>query len=107
MKTRLLLRACLTGLLLLLVTLPAAAYIGLCCAKCGGNMPMNILGGGIPETHEFRFKISPMYMRMDGLRDGTSNVSTGDILGMPVCQRATWLGVTEKYPGGCRDAFME
>ena len=47
-------------------------------------MPMNILGGGIPETHEFRFKISPMYMRMDGLRDGTSNVSTGDILGIPV-----------------------
>jgi len=62
----------------------AAAYSGLCCAKCGGNMPMNILGGGIPETHEFRFKISPMYMRMDGLRDGTSNVSTGDILGIPV-----------------------
>jgi hypothetical protein len=84
MKNRHLLRACVTGLLLLTVTLPAAAYIGLCCAKCGGNMPMNILGGGIPETHEFRFKISPMYMRMDGLRDGTSNVHAKDILGMPV-----------------------
>jgi hypothetical protein len=84
MKNHLLLRTGLTGLLLLIVASPASAYIGLCCAKCGGNMPMNILGGGIPETHEFRFKISPMYMRMDGLRDGTDNVHPGDILGMPI-----------------------
>ena len=84
MKNHPLLRTGLTGLLLLIVTSPASAYIGLCCAKCGGNMPMNILGGGIPETHEFRLKISPMYMRMDGLRDGTSNVHETDILGMPV-----------------------
>jgi len=84
MKNKHLLRTGLAGLLLLIVALPASAYIGLCCAKCGGNMPMNILGGGIPETNEFRFKISPMYMRMDGLRDGTSNVHANDILGMPV-----------------------
>jgi hypothetical protein len=68
----------------LLVTSPAYAYIGLCCGKCGGNMPMNIPGGGIPETHEFRFKLSPMYMKMDGLRDGTDSIDADDILGMPV-----------------------
>lgn len=62
----------------------ADAYIGLCCAKCGGNMPMNILGGGIPETHEFRFKIQPMFMRMQGLRSGASNVDGNSLLGMPV-----------------------
>lgn len=78
-----LLRAGLAGLLLI-VTLPASAYVGLCCAKCGGNMPMNILGGGIPETSEWRFKISPMFMHMDGLRDGTDDVDVDDILGMPM-----------------------
>ena len=55
------------------------AYIGLCCAHCGGNMPLNIMGGGIPETHEYRFKISEMYMSMDGLRDGTDEKSTSDL----------------------------
>ncbi len=74
----------LTGLLLIAFATQASAYVGLCCAKCGGNMPMNILGGGIPETHEFRFKISPMFMRMDGLRDGTSSVGPADILGDPM-----------------------
>ena len=54
------------------------SYIGLCCAHCGGNMPLNIPGGGIPETHEFRFKISEMFMRMDSLRDGTDNKKTKD-----------------------------
>jgi len=83
MKKHFLLRAGLAGLLLV-VTLPASAYVGLCCAKCGGNMPMNILGGGIPETYEWRFKISPMFMHMDGLRDGTSEVDIDDILGMPM-----------------------
>ncbi|MGD2138229.1 MAG: transporter [Gammaproteobacteria bacterium] len=68
----------------LLLSGRAAAYVGLCCGKCGGNMPMNIPGGGIPETHEFRFKLSPMYMRMDGLRDGTRSVDVDDILGMPL-----------------------
>ncbi|MFQ5559891.1 MAG: transporter [Nitrospinota bacterium] len=61
----------------------ALAYIGLCCAKCGGNMPLNILGAGVPETHEFRFKLSPVYMKMDGLLDGTKNVGSSDLLGMP------------------------
>jgi hypothetical protein len=60
------------------------AYVGLCCGKCGGNMPMNIPGGGVPETHEFRFKVSTMLMNMDGLRNGTDNVEVNDILGMPV-----------------------
>ncbi|MBT4259701.1 MAG: transporter, partial [Nitrospina sp.] len=56
----------------------AAAYIGLCCAHCGGNMPLNIMGGGIPETHEYRFKISEMFMRMEGLRDGTDEKKPAD-----------------------------
>ena len=69
---------------ILLSPVNAHAYIGLCCAKCGGNMPMNILGGGIPETHEFRFKIQPAFMRMQGLRSGASNVDGNSLLGMPV-----------------------
>ena len=69
------------------------AYIGLCCGKCGGNMPMNIPGGGIPETHEFRFKISPVLMHMGGLRQGTHHVAAATLLGMP-----TMMGVaTGKY----------
>jgi len=59
----------------------AGAYVGLCCGKCGGNMPMNIPGAGVPETHEFRFKISPMIMSMNGLRDGTDSVSSDSLLG--------------------------
>ena len=62
----------------------AQAYVGLCCGKCGGNMPMNIPGGGVPETHEYRVKISPMFMRMGGLRDGTNNIDPDSLLGMPV-----------------------
>ena len=61
----------------------AEAFVGLCCGKCGGNMPMNIPGGGIPETHEFRFKIQPVIMRMSGLQRGTSNVATSTVLGAP------------------------
>jgi len=76
-------------IILALAMLPGAstaahAYIGLCCGKCGGNMPMNIPGGGIPETHEFRFKIQPTIMHMSGLRRGTSNVDANSVLGMPV-----------------------
>lgn len=64
---------------------PAAAfaYIGLCCAKCGGNMPMNIPGGGVPATHEFRFKVQPVHMRMEGLRNGTTTIDPNSLLGMP------------------------
>ncbi len=61
----------------------AAAYVGLCCGKCGGNMPMNIPGGGVPETYEFRVKLSPMRMHMEGLRDGTDSIDTDSLLGMP------------------------
>ncbi len=63
---------------------PVNAYVGLCCGKCGGNMPMNIPGGGVPETHEFRFKLSPMFMRMEGLDDGGNHVRRKDLLGMPL-----------------------
>jgi len=65
-------------LLILISAGNAAAYVGLCCAHCGGNMPLNIPGGGIPETHEYRFKVSRMYMHMDGLRDGTDEKKTSD-----------------------------
>jgi hypothetical protein len=68
---------------LLIFQQSAYAYVGLCCGKCGGNMPMNIPGGGVPETHEFRFKVSASTMHMDGLRNGTDSVSTSSLLGMP------------------------
>jgi outer membrane putative beta-barrel porin/alpha-amylase len=68
----------------LLIFVPLSqAYIGLCCAHCGGNMPLNITGGGIPETHEFRFKASQMFMAMGALRDGTKDIDNADILGAP------------------------
>lgn len=35
-----------TFFLWLLAGSPAQAYIGLCCTHCGGNMPLNIFGGG-------------------------------------------------------------
>ncbi len=73
----------LAGLLAMLVSVSAQAYIGLCCGKCGGNMPMNIPGGGIPETYEYRVKISPALMHMEGLRNGTDSVNPDDLLGMP------------------------
>jgi len=47
-------------------------------------MPMNIPGGGVPETHEFRVKISPVVMHMEGLVDDTNKVAVSDVLGMPV-----------------------
>lgn len=47
-------------------------------------MPMNIPGGGIPETYEFRIKIQPMLMRMDGLRASAHDVDPASLLGMPV-----------------------
>ncbi len=73
----------LTAFFVLSYPIYAHAFIGLCCGKCGGNMPMNIPGGGCPETHEFRFKLSPLFMKMDGLRNGTDSVEPGSILGMP------------------------
>ncbi|RMH19588.1 MAG: hypothetical protein D6698_05575 [Gammaproteobacteria bacterium] len=68
---------------LLFFSLPSQAYVGLCCAKCGGNMPMNIPGGGIPETKEFRLKVSPMFMNMDGLKSGNREIDGNSLLGMP------------------------
>ncbi len=62
---------------------PAQAYIGLCCTHCGGNMPLNIFGGGIPETHEFRVKLSQMFMQMGPLRNGTTDLVTNSLLGVP------------------------
>ncbi|GAX62701.1 hypothetical protein SCALIN_C38_0064 [Candidatus Scalindua japonica] len=55
-------------------------FLGLCCGKCGGNMPLNIPGGGTPEPHEFRIKVNLSYGRMVGMRRGTSNRSTKDTL---------------------------
>ncbi len=66
------------------IATPASAFVGLCCAKCGGNMPMNIPGAGVPETHEFRIKGSFSFMRMGGLRDGTDSLDADALLGMPV-----------------------
>jgi hypothetical protein len=38
-------------------------------------MAMNILGGGIPETHEFRFRISPMMQAMTGEKGFTMQIA--------------------------------
>ena len=51
-------------------------FLGLCCGKCGGNMPLNIPGAGTPEPHEFRIKVNFSWGKMVGLRRGTSNRST-------------------------------
>lgn len=69
------------SLFMLLWVSSAQAYIGLCCAHCGGNMPLNLTGGGIPEPKEFRFKISQMIMEMGPLRDGTDDISNDDLNG--------------------------
>ena len=63
---------------------PAQAYVGLCCGKCGGNMPLNIMGAGVPETKEFRFKVSPLFMSMKGLADDGASINADNLLGMPV-----------------------
>ena len=55
-------------------------FLGLCCGKCGGNMPLNIPGGGTPEPHELRIKTNLSWMRMVGLRRGTSSRSVSDAL---------------------------
>ena len=69
-------------LAVLILSSNALAYIGLCCAHCGGNMPLNIMGGGVPETHEFRFKLSQGFMRMGPIKDGTDDVDSMKLLGM-------------------------
>lgn len=56
------------------------AYLGLCCAHCGGNMPLNIPGAGIPEPKEFRFKLSQMVMQMGPLRNGTTDLTEDAVL---------------------------
>ncbi len=72
-----------SNLVVLIWVTAAQAYVGLCCAHCGGNMPLNIFGGGIPETHEYRFKISQMFMEMGPLRDGTSDILSTTLIGAP------------------------
>ncbi|VAV82593.1 hypothetical protein MNBD_DELTA01-108 [hydrothermal vent metagenome] len=68
--------------LALVLTIPAAAeaYVGICCAKCGGNMPLNIPGGGVPATYELRVKLSPAFMRMEGMRGGTDSVNENSLI---------------------------
>ncbi len=56
-------------------------FLGLCCGKCGGNMPLNIPGAGTPEPHELRVKFNLSWGKMVGLRRGTSNRSTSDAHG--------------------------
>ena len=70
-----------TAVFICLIPIAAQAYMGLCCAKCGGNMPLNIVGGGVPETRELRLKLQPSFMKMDGLRDGTGSAGEGALLG--------------------------
>ncbi len=53
-------------------------FLGLCCGKCGGNMPLNIPGAGTPEPHEFRIKVNLSWGKMVGMRRGTSNRSISD-----------------------------
>ena len=55
-------------------------FLGLCCGKCGGNMPLNIPGAGTPEPHELRIKTNLSWGKMVGLRKGTSSRSTNDAL---------------------------
>lgn len=55
------------------------SYTGLCCAKCGGNMPMNIPAGGVPETYEFRLMPMFSFMYMQGLRKGLNKISPQDV----------------------------
>ena len=73
----------LTALTLALPATSAQAYVGLCCGKCGGNMPLNIMGAGVPETKEFRFKVSPMTMHMEDLSDGGDSIDGDTLLGNP------------------------
>ncbi|MFQ5480155.1 MAG: transporter [Thermodesulfobacteriota bacterium] len=98
------------------------AFMGLCCSKCGGNMPMNIAGGGVPETHEFRFKVSPEFMKMEGLLDGTDEIQPQSLTGMPAmgkfmaAQRemnmtmlnaAAGYSFTERFFGGAMFMWMK
>jgi len=53
-------------------------FLGLCCGKCGGNMPLNIPGSGVPEPHEFRIKTNFSWGRMEGLKEGTRRLSNND-----------------------------
>lgn len=62
---------------------PIQADTGLCCLHCGGNMPLNIMGAGIPEIHEFRLKIKPMHMSMRGLQSGYGELSNEQVLSLP------------------------
>ena len=76
-------------------------YLGLCCSKCGGNMPLNIPGGGVPETHEWRLKLSGTYMNMPRLRDGTNSVSTSealqDFMAVPTEMNMTMTSLSVAY----------
>lgn len=72
-----------TGALLLLPGSRVSACVGLCCARCDGNMPGKILGGGMLRTYEFRFTISPALLHMEALRDGTSDLDATSIPDVP------------------------
>ncbi len=79
-------------------------YIGLCCGKCGGNMPLNIPGGGVAETHEWRLKAGSSYMHMPGLRDGRHSLATNKALDsymmVPTSMDMTMTNVSVGYSLG-------
>lgn len=72
-------------LIILMVTFMFASNskAGLSCVHCGENMPLNIMGAGIPEPKEFRFKMSGSYMSMEGLTQDGDSIRAEEILGMP------------------------
>jgi len=69
--------------LFMLVPVLTYGYVGISCGHCGGNMPLNIMGAGVAETEEFRFKLGYSLMSMDGLKHGNDNVTETSLLGMP------------------------
>lgn len=56
----------------------AGAYVGLCCGKCGGNMPLAFPGSGVPETHEWRMKYTQNHMAMKGLTEDGDEIAFSD-----------------------------
>ena len=78
MNTRMLVAGVMAGIVLLCGwPTPAHPDIGLCCGKCGGNMPMSLPGGGIAETDEFRIMVMPMFVHMEGLGEGMEPMAAG------------------------------
>jgi hypothetical protein len=96
---------------LFILALPAHAYVGLCCGKCGGNMPLAFPGSGIPETHEWRGKSNQSWMNMLGLIDGTTSKTTAEGLAqgfmmVPNHMSMSMTGLSAGYSPSERIFFM-